>query len=338
MKMTKVASTAAAVLCAAAFMVPTAAMAVSAETTAPTFVSVGEDVPSWNVVSFTGDQYVKVGSNFSFSVNVGSWVKNASYQWQVANYGSNYNWQNISGATSSTYTTTMTSSLNGAHYRCVVVDNDRNRTENTAARTVSSNAAAAKLGTPVKQSDGYYKIPLTITGLKDNSISSFCPKFNVSTSSIDDIDFEYASNWTQKGDNCGFDFFQENNPVDTDGDGKTDRVDKVPNIYRLQYATVMQTTTLGSDNVFGYLYVKPKSGVSTLEIKMAEDDKASLYDDNKYEGTLVYGMSYTGTTIGGSSSTSTVPTNIQVAYSTDYHQVRFTWDKDSGADRYGIAV
>jgi surface protein len=34
----------------------------------------------------------------------------------------------------------------------------------------------------------------------------------------------------------------------------------------------------------------------------------------------------------------TYPTNIKVEYSEKYHQVRFTWDKVEGADRYGIAV
>ncbi|SFD13667.1 Copper-binding protein CopC (methionine-rich) [Ruminococcus albus] len=34
----------------------------------------------------------------------------------------------------------------------------------------------------------------------------------------------------------------------------------------------------------------------------------------------------------------TFPTNIKVEYSEKYHQVRFTWDKVEGADRYGIAV
>ncbi|SEL44406.1 hypothetical protein SAMN05216469_1323 [Ruminococcus albus] len=34
----------------------------------------------------------------------------------------------------------------------------------------------------------------------------------------------------------------------------------------------------------------------------------------------------------------TFPTNIRVEYSKEYHQVRFTWDKVEGADRYGIAV
>jgi hypothetical protein len=34
----------------------------------------------------------------------------------------------------------------------------------------------------------------------------------------------------------------------------------------------------------------------------------------------------------------TYPTNIKVEYSSKSHQVRFTWDKVEGADRYGIAV
>ena len=37
-------------------------------------------------------------------------------------------------------------------------------------------------------------------------------------------------------------------------------------------------------------------------------------------------------------SDSTYPTNINVEYSEQFHQVRFTWDKVSGADKYGIAV
>ncbi|WP_024856875.1 BspA family leucine-rich repeat surface protein [Ruminococcus albus] len=37
-------------------------------------------------------------------------------------------------------------------------------------------------------------------------------------------------------------------------------------------------------------------------------------------------------------NTPTYPTNIKVEYSKEYHQVRFTWDKVEGADRYGIAV
>jgi surface protein len=45
-----------------------------------------------------------------------------------------------------------------------------------------------------------------------------------------------------------------------------------------------------------------------------------------------------GTDTGNSGDTNTYPTNIKVEYSETYHQVRFTWDKVEGADRYGIAV
>ncbi|SEL47037.1 BspA family leucine-rich repeat surface protein [Ruminococcus albus] len=37
-------------------------------------------------------------------------------------------------------------------------------------------------------------------------------------------------------------------------------------------------------------------------------------------------------------NTPTYPTKINVKYSEEYHQVRFTWDKVEGADKYGIAV
>ena len=39
-----------------------------------------------------------------------------------------------------------------------------------------------------------------------------------------------------------------------------------------------------------------------------------------------------------SGSSATVPSNIKVAYSSQYKQMQFTWDKVKGADKYGIAV
>jgi len=43
-------------------------------------------------------------------------------------------------------------------------------------------------------------------------------------------------------------------------------------------------------------------------------------------------------TPNNSSTTPTYPTNIKAEYNETYHQVRLTWDKVSGADKYGIAV
>ena len=340
MKMAKFASKAAAILCAAAVMVPTTAIAVSANTVTGTVLAAAATsaVPDWNVVSITGDQYVANGKSFSFTVNVGSWVKNATYQWQVMPAGSN-SWTNISGATSATVKGTMSDAYNLALVRCVVVDTDRNKTEESAVRTLSNIAASAKLGTPVLQSDGYYKIPLGITGLKDNAIASFVPNFTVDTASIDDIDWEYSSKLANDGDQFGFGFFQANKPIDNDGDGKTDKVEKVANSYVLQHTTVTTPTVLGSDKVLGYLYVKPKSGVKTLTIGMSayNGNPATLTGDN-YRGNIVYGMSYTGTTIGASTTSTTVPQNLTVTYSEEFHQMRFTWDKVPNATQYGIAV
>ncbi|SFC83012.1 hypothetical protein SAMN02910406_02460 [Ruminococcus albus] len=342
MKMTKTASKATAILCAMTVMMPAAGAVPSAVASfsSSAVVASADSIPDWNATSYTGDQFVNVGSKFTFKVTLGPWVKNAKFQWQVAYYGTNYSWQNLSGMTTDTLTGTMTSKLNGAHIRCVVTDTDRNLVEETSARTLSAAQASAKLGTPVLQSNGYYKIPLTITGLRDNAIGTFCPGFKVTTSSIDAIKFEYNDdNWAVAGDNMGAGFFQQNNPIDDDNDGNTDRVEKVPNYYRLQYATVMTPAVLGSDNVFGYLYVKPKSGVTSLNIDMVEDQTSSLYGSaDKYEGTIIYGMSYAGTSIGSSGSSATVPSNIKVNYSTQYHQVQFVWDKVQGADKYGIAV
>ncbi len=43
-------------------------------------------------------------------------------------------------------------------------------------------------------------------------------------------------------------------------------------------------------------------------------------------------------TVTPKAASATYPTNIKAEYSEQYHQVRLTWDKVAGADKYGIAV
>lgn len=334
MKMTKVASKCAAFLCAAAVMMPAAGAvpAAFAGFSGNAVVASAADY-DWNVTSVSGDQFVKSGDSFSFEVNVGSWVKTPVYQWEVASYGSNYDWKAISGATSSTLRGKMSSAYNGAHIRCKVTDTTRSITDYSPVRTVWSQEAAAKLGTPVKQSDGYYKIPLTITGLYNRSIGTFCPLFTVDPNSVEDVAFEYSNN-LDTGDVFVSEFMQENDPYNPDSSGNPG---KVAGHYVLNFATVVNPAVLGSDNVFGYLYVKPKSGVSSVAVTMKYDNNPATLYGNNYEGNLTYGMTYTGTTISTSTASSTVPTVAKIDYNTQYHQFRVTWNKVTNAQAYGIA-
>jgi hypothetical protein len=341
MKMTKAASKCAAVLCAMAVMMPAAAAVVPATVFNGGAIVASAATPTYNFTSMTGDMYVKNGDSFAFTVNVGSWVKNASYQWEIAYAGTNFNWQTFSGATSATIKGTMTDKLNGAHVRCKITNTDSGVVDYSTVRTLSNIAVKAAMGTAVKQSDGSYKIPVTITGAYKNMVSTFMPNFKFDANLVSAIKWEYSSNLVNEGDGFGFGFFQENDPKDTDGDGKTDRVDKVAGSYVLQHATVMTPTVLGSDNVLGYLYVTPKSGATAVKVNMtAYNDNPMVLTGSNVEGDMVYGATYTGTTINVSSSTTstTVPQNLKVEYSEQYHQMRFTWDKVSGADKYGIAV
>ncbi len=339
MKITKAASKCAAVLCAMAVMMPAAGAVPAAFAgfgSNPVVASAEEY--DWNVTAISNDQYVKLGGTFNFEVTVGSWVKNPTYQWEIASYGSGFNWQAISGATSSTLHGKMTSAYSGAHVRCKVTDSSRKITDYSPVRTVCSTEAAAKLGTPVKQSNGYYKIPLTVTGLYNRSLGMFTPEFTFDPSAVADIDFEYSSNM-KEGDNCGFGFTQANKAIDSNNDGETDKVEKVAGHYLVSYATMFTPAILGTDNVFGYLYVKPNSGVSTVKIDLSSYDntEATLYGD-AYEGILTYGMSYTGTTIStGSTTTSTVPVVKSIDYNTQFHQFRVIWDSVPNAQAYGIA-
>ena len=81
--------------------------------------------------------------------------------------------------------------------------------------------------------------------------------------------------------------------------------------------------------IAGYAFVHDNKVVVTYS---AHEDKIKVYVKEKGidESVIVYES--------GKNVDETSPTNINVDYSEQYHQVRFTWDKVEYADRYGIAV
>lgn len=340
MRMAKMAGKCAAVLSAMAIAGSTAAVTVSAAGVTLPAATVAAAEYAWNITETSPDQFVKMNSQFTVSVEVGSWVQNPTYQWQVSPYGkgmADSSWSNISGATSGTLRGTMTSQYNGAHIRCVVTDKTRNIVDVSDVRTVWSVEAAAKLGTAKKITSGtysgYYQIPLTISGLYKNSIAGFNPEFIADPNAVEDMKWEYNSKLTEKGDFMDdFDVFEQENVATDSG------YEKVSGKWMLNHLTLFTPTTLGSDNTLGFLYVKLKSGVSSAKVTMQQrdDNYASLFGDN-FEGNLIYGMSYTGATVSASSSSTAVPKINNIEYNTNYHQFRIYWDAVPNAQAYGIA-
>ncbi len=80
-------------------------------------------------------QVIQTGGTANFSVTT-SGTAPITYQWQVST-NSGGSWSNISGATSTTYSVTMSPALGGNQYRCVATN---------VVATVNSNAALLSLG------------------------------------------------------------------------------------------------------------------------------------------------------------------------------------------------
>lgn len=341
MRMAKLAGKCAAVLSAMAIVASTAAVTVSAAGVTLPAATVAAAEYNWNVRGISGDQFVKTGSKFTLTVEVGSWVENPTYQWQVSYYGkgmTDSSWSDISGATSNSLTGTMSSQYNGAHFRCVVTDNTRNIKDASPVSTVWSTEATAKLGTAKKVTSGtysgYYQVPLTISGLYKNSIAMFCPEFLADTNAVEDMKWAYSPNLSTAGDgdeDVEFVFSKEYEATDSGAD-------EVPGAWMLNHVTTFTPAAVGSDNTLGYLYVKLKSGVSSAKITMQqrEDNSASLYGDN-FEGNLIYGMSYAGTTVSTKTTSVAAPTITNIEYNTKYHQFKVYWDAVPDASAYGVA-
>jgi hypothetical protein len=98
------------------------------------------------------EQAFTSGGTATFSVTASGGTAPLTYQWQSAPITSLYSnvpgtWANISGATSSSYTTgALTSANNGTWYRCVVTDSASQSVTSLAAQLVQSGVGAQGRG------------------------------------------------------------------------------------------------------------------------------------------------------------------------------------------------
>jgi hypothetical protein len=98
------------------------------------------------------------------------------------------------------------------------------------------------------------------------------------------------------------------------------------------------TSQQGSQPEVTYTKVAAKSATATqpgnTEYYIGSDGKYYTLSNGTY--TQIAANSWVIPALGVSGNT--YPTNIQVQYSEEYHQIRFTWDKVDNAQNYGIAV
>ena len=111
------------------------------------------------IVSQSSDISGKSGNVVELSVTATG--DNVQYQWQNNISGS---WSNISGQTSSTISLTLTSSMNGKKYRCIVSDNSGESIESepititvTSAFSYSVNAISGATYGFALNANGYYE-------------------------------------------------------------------------------------------------------------------------------------------------------------------------------------
>ena len=325
MKMTKAASKCAAVLCAMAVMVPAAAAVVPATTAANSGAIVasaqGEGY-SW----MTGDQYVPVGKQFTFEVNLGQTYLNGyqrsdfTYQWYYSDDQSdNLNWTKINGATNYTYTDTMTKDKNLRHFKVEVKNTKTGEVHDFdwfGMRTVNCYAVTTKLGAAsiVKESSGtYVKIPVTLSGLYNNLLTGY------------HFEFQYDNSIFASAE------FDDNTRLSPMGNDMNDKGRYIVTGMDVSPKTV-------ANGYVGDLYLELKNGANPNGSKISVVDQDLTVSGGSIKGVINYGSTDTSATISTGTSAATYPTNIQVQYSEQYHQVRFTWDKVANAQNYGIAV
>ena len=333
MKMTKAASKCAAVLCAVAVMMPAAAMAVPA-TTAVNGGAIVASAQGEGYSWMTGDQYVAVGEKFTFEVNLGKTylgsysASDFTYQWYYSDDqvgGTNrydaLNWTAISGATNYTYSDTMTRAMNMRHFRVAVTNTKTGEVHDDwfGVRTVSCMAVQTKLGTAaIEEYDGtkYLVVPVYMNGFMNNKVSALTFSLKTDKSLFNSAEFDSAIGGSALGN------------YKDDGE------------FRYSMYTVMTPMTIGSDYKVGDFVLEIKDGAEVKGTTLALDTETASVTGSDIFGEFVYGTTPVSTTVAVSSTASalTYPTNIQVQYSEEYHQVRFTWDAVPGADKYGIAV
>jgi hypothetical protein len=319
MKITKVASKCAAVLCAMTVMLPAAAVAVPANTAFSSnaiVASAAENDYGW----LTGDQYVAIGDQIKFEVNLGAYYRgnysnsDFKYQWYYSDTQSGtLQWNKISGATGTVFTDTMTAAKNMRHYKVEITNTKTNEVHDTdwfSMRTVNCNAVTAKFGTASVQSNGYVKVPVSLSGLYNNLLSGASFELNYDSNVFEAVKFYSNTNLSVLDNNVS------------------------AGVYRVSAASVSPVTVSGGD--FGYFMLKPKSGKSANGSKLTLTDLDLMASGGNLTGVVQYGTTNSSTTISTGSSTTSLYPVVQTQVKD--RKIGFKWNAVPGAEKYGVGV
>ena len=327
--MKKMASKCAAVLCAMAVMVPSAAAVVPANFAG--FNTANAIVASAAPSSITSDQYVAVGEQYSFTVTLGSLYlgnykeSDFAYQWyysddQAYNSNDDLSWTKINGATTKTVTDTMTQAKNLRHYKVVITNTKTGQVHDTdwyPMRTVTCNKVTTKLGTPKVEVDNgktYVSIPVYGSGFYNQYLTGYDFGLKLDSSIFDEVYFD-----------------------DAIGLSGLDNFVKDENLYKVvNFST--NPVKVGSNGLIGTFVLGVKSGANAngAKVNLAEVDLTASGGD--LVGVINYGVKENVTATITTSTTSKYPVVTNVEYSEKYHQFKCTWTPVANAQNYGIAV
>ncbi len=330
MKMTKIAGRTAALLCAAAVMLPTAAFAI------PATVASAENVSSisykvTNIGGLTGNQYVPVGGQIYFDIRLklgdlldDYTVSDFTYEWYYSDdqvpgteSADALKWTRIEG-NGNVFTDTMTREKNMRHYLARAINTKTGDVIQYPVRTVSCMTVQTKLGAgSVETIDDkkYLVVPVYMKGFVKNQVSGLTLSLKTERTLFENVEFDSAIGGNSLGD------------YKDDGE------------FRYTVYTVINPMTIGSDYKVGDFYLEIKDGAEVKGTNLELDVVTAFVTGKDLFGYVVYGTTPVSQTISVSSDgTFAYPTNINVQYNPEYHQARFTWDAVEGADKYGIAV
>ena len=326
--MKKMASKCAAVLCAMAVMVPSAAAVVPANVAG--FNTTNAIVAS-AAGGITGDQYCAVGQKFTFEVELyksyqGNYAaSDFTYQWyysddQAYSNGYNLNWTKINGATGTSYTDTMTAAKDMRHFKVVITNTKTGQVHDTdwyPMRTVTCNKVTTKLGTPKVEVDNgktYVSIPVYGSGFYNQYLTGYDFGLKLDSSIFDEVYFD-----------------------DAIGLSGLDNFVKDENLYKVvNFST--EPVKVGSNGLIGTFVLGVKSGANAngTKVNLAEVDLTASGGD--LVGVINYGVKENVTATITTSTTSKYPVVTNVEYSEKYHQFKCKWTPVANAQNYGIAI
>ncbi len=326
MRMTTVASKCAAVLCAAAVMVPAvAAAAPAAFAKFDTGIVASAADFEYAGTYFTGDLYCAVGDTFTMEVTLGSQDKQYgtdgfTYEWYSSsdkitgtNDKSKFNWTKMSYTTKS-ISVKMTSAMNGMHIYAVKVNKSTGEKTETPMRTVSCTAAKASLGTATaetKNGKTYVTVPFYMTGLTNRQISAMTISLKVDKNVFESVSFDQAVNGLSGLDNY----------ITSTGE------------YRNSMFSSTTPATLGSDNLVGEFVLAVKSGATYEGSKATLTLDDAMLSGDTVSGNIVYGTTPVTATISTSSTGAKYPVaSVQV----QGNAFKLTWTTVPNAQKYVV--